>query len=309
MFLIFFDRSLSYFIFKYNYKFFKNNPIEKPLSKYLRDHDFNTLIIGTSRTYQAIHPELIKSPQITPFKWSHAGNGPKYNYYFYKLYKKIEGTPKMVVLGMDYFIYSIASSSLSLSEVKEHTSTSIMRHFFSPTLLLLKNKSETDILLNDILNSIKISELSLYNKIKDAQTYTGVEKSALPNLKIITEDYPSYKRRIFWRLPGKEGDYFIKMLDEIQKDKAVIVLVVIPDYIGTVKTNISQKRFKRHLNRLTKKYNNLIILNYNFNRKFNLKDESLFIDGGYGIGNSHMSKKGAEIFNKMLKSDLKKIVN
>ncbi len=307
LFLVFFDRSISFLISRYNHIFFSNNALKKPLSEFLNGRDYNTLILGTSRTYQGIHPELIKSAKLKPFKWSHAGNGPKYNYYFYKLYKQIKGTPEIVIFGMDYFIYSITTSMLSLSEVKEYTSTDIMKDLFSPTLLLLKNKSDTDILLNDILNSFKVSELSLFNRIKDTQAYTGVEKDTLPNFKVITKKKFPFIRRPFFKLPGKEGKYFLMMLDEIRRDNSMIILVVIPDYIGTLKTNLSQGRFKRHLRRLGRKYKNLKILNYTVNKKFNLKDESLFIDGGYGIGNSHMSKKGAVIFNRMLKRDLEKI--
>ncbi len=306
-FIIFFDRTISLLISKYNHLFFKNNYLEKPLSEYLKNKEYNTLILGTSRTYEAIHPKLLESERISLFKWGYVGHGPKYNYYFYKLYKKIKGPPKLVIYGIDYFIYWSVTSPLALSEVKVNKSNGLLENFFSPTLLLLKNKSKTDILFNDVLNSFKISELSFHNKIVDIQNYTGVRKSALPNSKVYTKKPSKYKRIPFRHKAGGEGRYFAKMLNEIHEDNVKIALIVIPDYIGTLKTNSFQRAFKKHLQKLAKKYNNLKVFNYCNEKKFALEDESLFLNGGYGYGNSHVSKEGARILNQMLKKDLGEI--
>lgn len=306
-FLLLFDRLIITLISKYNHLLFKDNSLEKPLTDYLGGYKFNTLILGTSRTYEAIHPTLIQTDKMTPFKWGYAGFGPKYNYYFYKLFKKINGAPpELILYGMDYFIFSVRSTPLALSEININATNGLLDDFFSPTLLLLKNKNTMDILFNDIINSLSTSKSSLFEKITGIQGYTGVEKSLLTNARVHTKKIRP-KANPYIYAPGEEGEYFIKLLDEIEKDQSKIILIVIPDHIGTYMTNRFQRAFRNHLKKLRREYSNLSILNYNYIRKFELEDESLFIDGGYGYGNSHMSKKGAAVFNDMLKKDLRRM--
>jgi len=306
--LFIFDRSISFLICKFNYLVFGNYRIEEPLTKYLKSKDFNTLILGTSRTYEGLHPSLLKSEKVVPFKWGYQGHGPEYNYYFYKLYKKIYKIPRLLIYGMDYFIYNISSSTFSLNEIGKNKAEELLEDFFSPSLLLLRNKSQYDILLNDILKIKNNPDVSLYKRISDMQNYTGVQKSLLKGCKVNTIKPLKMARSPFFRPPGREGIYFTKLLDELNSDNVKVVLVVIPDYIGTYKTNFSHKIFRRHVRRLEDKYKNIKIINYNIPGRFNLKNESLFLDGGYGFSNSHLSKKGAKLFNSLINHKLSNII-
>ncbi|MCK4889796.1 MAG: hypothetical protein KAS97_07680, partial [Candidatus Aminicenantes bacterium] len=277
------------------------------ITDHLQKNNYNPLIMGSSRTYEGIHPFLLDSKKLNPFKWGFAGFGPKYNYYFYKLYKKIKGKPKVVIFGIDYFIYTLFSSPSALAELNTGTDSGFILNYLDPSILLLKNKKNIDIVIKDIISSFSPGENAPIRNIDEIQAYTGSKKSTLKNYKVYTERKGPYKGSAFTKPPGIEGEYFFKMLDELREDNVKLILVVIPEYIGTFRTNKFQRIFRMHLKRLKKKYENIRVLNYNYIKKFNLGDDSLFLDGGYGYTNSHLSKKGAEIFNKMLKRDIENI--
>jgi len=305
--VILFDRLSSFLIFECNHILFSDNNFEVKITDHLQKNNYNSLIMGSSRTYEGIHPALLESEKLHPFKWGFAGFGPKYNYYFYKLYKKVNKKPKTIILGVDYFVYTLFSSPSALGELNTGPDTGFTLNYLDPSILLLKNKKKIDIILKDIVGSLNPAKNAPKRDIEEIQSYTGSHKSGMKNYKVYTERTRRFKGSAFTKPPGSEGEYFFKMLDEFREDNVNLILVVIPEYIGTFRTNKFQRIFRMHLKRLKKKYENIRILNYNYIKKFNLGDASLFLDGGYGYTNSHLSKKGAEIFNKMLKKDLEKI--
>lgn len=305
--IIIFDRLSSFLIFEYNHIFFSDNNFEARITDHLQRNNYNALIMGSSRTYEGIHPSFLKSQELSPFKWGFAGFGPKYNYYFYKLYKKIKKKPKVVILGVDYFIYTLFSSPSALAELNAGPDKGFTLNYLDPSILLLKNKRKIDVVLKDIIRSLSHVENFPFRDIDKIQSYTGSTKMGLKNYKVHTERSGSFKGSAFTKPPGSEGEYFFKMLDELREDKVNLILVVIPEYIGTFRTNKFQRIFRMHLKKLKKEYDNIRVLNYNYIKKFDLGDDSLFLDGGYGYTNSHLSKKGAKVFNRMLKKDLENI--
>lgn len=305
--IILFDRLSSFLIFECNHIFFSDNNFEARITDHLQRNNYNALIMGSSRTYEGIHPSLLAGEKFLPFKWGFAGFGPKYNYYFYQLYKKINNKPKAVIFGVDYFTYTLFSSPSALAELNTGPDMGFTLNYLAPSILLLKNKKQIDIVLKDIIGSLSPVENSPTRGIEEIQSYTGSKKSVLKNYKVYTEKTRRFKGSAFTKPPGIEGKYFIKMLDELREDNVKIILVVIPEYIGTFRTNKFQRIFRMHLKKLKKKYENIRVLNYNYIKKFDLGDDSLFLDGGYGYTNSHLSKKGAEIFNRMVKKDLENI--
>ncbi len=59
------------------------------------------LILGTSCTYEGIHPKHIKKfANINALKYAYQGRGPKNSLAFYRMYKKYKGTPKYVIYGV-----------------------------------------------------------------------------------------------------------------------------------------------------------------------------------------------------------------
>jgi hypothetical protein len=135
------------------------------------------------------------------------------------------------------------------------------------------------------------------------QNYTGL---TLKDKELVTEPPRRFRRQFFPSFPGKEGRYFMKLLAELERDGVTIVLVALPDYFGSFKTNFQRDKFIRHLKQLGWKFKNLYVYNYNRPKRFPLDNPDYFNDGGYGKTNSHLSQKGAKLFNEILVKDLRK---
>ena len=308
LFLFLFDRGLFFLISALETDFYSKNKFEKRFETYVRDKSFSTLIFGTSRAYEGIHPFYFKKELgQNVFKETFQGKGPKYNYYFYQLYKKYAGIPKVVIYGVDYFIYTITSDPKWMARF-DRAMVRENKDWFSSPLLLLKYKSRIDNFNNNILIRMQekgtpdASEKSFEDFLR-MQEYTG---TARLDKKPGTHRPHRYRRQFFPRFPGNEGVYFIKLLDELAKDKVTVILVALPDYLGSYKTNFERKEFALHLKRLEREYKNVFFYNYNRAVVFPLSNPDYFLDGGFGKTNSHLSKTGARLFNHMLIKDLEK---
>ena len=298
--LLFFS-FLNFEIIYYN----KNNTFQNDFKKEFSKIKYDTLLFGSSRTYEGIHPiYLNKHLGISVFKDAYQGRGPRSSYYFYKLYKKHFGKPKIVIYGIDYFIYSITSNTQSMSRFGKSSINRDKIGFFSEPLLLLKHKQKIDIFINNfILNIFKNKTVDPIKHLKIIQSYTGAPHQ--PDKLIADKPLGKLKRQIFPTPPRKEGEYLIKLLDELQKDNVPMFFVTIPDHFGTYKTNFQRNKFNITHKELIKKYKNLYILNFYRRKQFPIKNAEYFLNGGWGKTNCHLSEKGAKIFNKLLSLKIK----
>jgi hypothetical protein len=119
-------------------------------------------------------------------------------------------------------------------------------------------------------------------------------------------DSDKRKRQFFPRPPGTEGAYFFKLLEELTKDRVIVILVALPDYLGSLKTNCQHDEFINHLESLCGDYQGVHVVNYNSEDKFQLSNPDYFRDGGLGQTNSHLSPLGARIFSNLLFEEIKK---
>jgi len=312
-FVFMFDRGLFFLLQYLESRYYTPNQFEGTFSRYVGDKTFSTLIFGTSRTYEGIHPVYLKLHLgQAAFKESFQGKGPKYNYYFYKMYKKYAGVPKVVIYGVDYFIYTVKSDPrwMVRFDVSKEDEEEVEKGLFSSPLLLLKNKRQIDSFSKNLLveagETVATDEAQEEKDIQELdriQDYTGVED---PKKKLVTKPFRNYHRQRYPRPPGVEGRYFKKLLKLLARDKVTVIFVGLPDHFGSYKTNVERQKFLMHLKRLGRKYKNIHLYNYNKPKKFELSNDSYFNDGGYGMTNSHLSQSGARIFNKLLCEDLKR---
>jgi hypothetical protein len=223
------------------------------------------------------------------------------------MYKKHAGVPKVVIYGVDYFIYTVKSDPRWLSQF-QNANKGPKINFFSSPLLLLENKKKMDNFQNNILIRLQEEKVPRDNKqyfkdFIDIQEHMGGEN---PGKKLISKEPPEYLRQYFPLPPGEEGDYFMKLLDELDRDDVTVILVALPDYYGSFKTNFQMREFINQLKSIRPKYKKLFIYNYNRPDQFPLDNPDYFIDGGYGMTNSHLSISGAKVFDEMLCEDIKK---
>ncbi len=309
LFLFLFDRGLYYMIFRAETNMYSQNKFEQEFEKYVTGKPFNTLIFGTSRSFEGINISLFeRKTKHRAFKETFQGKGPKYNYYFYKVFKKYAGIPKVVVYGVDYFIYTVESDPKWMARFNSVEPPKNINLFSSP-LLLLENKKKIDNFHNNLLIQFKKKtdlppDSEIIKEIIAVQNYVG-EKNISKKLDTLP-DSGKRKRQFFPRPPGTEGEYFFKLLAELAKDSVTVILVALPDYLGSLKTNCQHDQFIQHLESLRQDYPGVHVVNYNSEAKFQLSNPNYFRDGGLGQTNSHLSPFGAKIFSNLLFEEIKK---
>lgn len=305
--LFLFDRGIYLALRSAELHYYGDNDFERRLSRYLTGRKFSTLVFGSSRTYEGIIPARIeKCLGQKIFKETFQGKGPKYNYYFYHAYKKHAGIPKVVIYGVDYFIYSIESDIRWMSRFNLGGEAKRAGLFSSP-LFLLQNKKHNDIFCNNLIADLPrvLSGAAPRNDdlFDDINNYPGAP--TLPDHPLlITEKPPEHLFQDMPLPPGTEGKYFNRLLKELRADGVRVALVSLPDYYGSYKTNRQLRFFHDHLRDLSNRYRNITPLIYNTPDQFPLHLASFFMDGGWGKTNSHLSRLGAIMLAKKLCRDL-----
>jgi hypothetical protein len=310
VFLLFlFDRLLFIVIKKMESAFYKQNTTYSLKDKFAmisKKSNYKILILGSSHTYEGIHPFYFWNQLgIRTFKEAFIGKGPMYNYYFYREYKKQMGIPRMVIYGVDYFMYNISSSRSWMQRFNVDVVDAL--YYRRGVSVLLANKNKIDNFFNNILNNLKIN----LNRVEHSrieqdhvlmEDYLGLANTG----DVVTQEPPDYEKFFFFTYPGQEGVYFSRLLEELHRDNVTVLLVSLPEFEGTYRSNKSHRRFLRAFKLYQRKFANVHFLNYNRFEKFDLKNSEYFIDGGYGKTNSHLSRAGAEILNLMLIEDLRR---
>ena len=279
--LFVFDRGLSLAVRTIEQRSYGKSDFEQRLGRYLAGRNPAVLVFGTSRTFEGIIPAHLESclgKKI--FKEAYWGKGPKYNYYFYRLYKKRAGVPKLVIYGVDYFIYNAESNIRWMSRFNLEEKAAGFDVLAGP-LLLFKNKKHNDEFFNNLMTDLgrtapaadSSGDEDLFDKIN---THPGAP-SPDDNPRLRTERPPQFFKQ---RFPKP------------------------PDYIGSLRTNWQMPGFHRHLQDLSRRYENVTLLAYNTPRDFDLDKPELFLDGGYGKTNSHLSQRGAAVLGRKLCRDL-----
>ncbi len=306
-FLFLFDRLLFQGIRRgesYFYRNFSSYSLQDKFAAIKDKDEYRVLILGTSRTFDGIHPCYIQSKfGVKSFKEAFVGKGPMYNYFFYQEYRKVMGIPKVVIYGLDYFLFNITSERHWMKRFPAEQVDS--RYFQGGVSLLLANKPRIDEFSNTFLNNLTNDKAHdpNYSKERDSaqmESYLGVVSPG----KIDPVEPPRFRKVRFFKFPGKEGAFFKMLLEQLRRDRVKVLLVSLPEYIGTYWTNHERDKFDRCFIKFQKEFRHVRFLQYNRPKKFDLANLSYFIDGGYGKTNSHLSSAGAEAFSQLLFRDL-----
>lgn len=274
---------------------------------------FDTLIMGSSRTQRGIHPYyLYKYLKLNAFRIAGAKCKPKFNMVFYEQYKKHAGAPRLLIYGVDYFLFKLKTNAPFLDRFQGQTEPPYARGLS----LLWANKNQNDEFLADFLESLGGNDAveagtagqrhrtDLPPSAAHIDTFVGYRK-----LSPIDPQRPARFRKYgYVPFPGKEGEWFLKLLQELERDGVTVVLVSLPSHIGTHESNFQRREFMADLGRLARPFANVHVLDYNRPDRFELRHDDYFLDGGYGVTNSHLSDKGSRVLNRMLADDLRKIL-
>ena len=308
--LVVFDRS-CFVALDGAYQSVERHPeLRRKLEGVMNKSAYQWLILGTSRTFEAVHPSFIaRDLGIRAFKEASKGKGLRYNYEFYRLYAQIVGKPRLEIYGLDNFMFGNRSEA------------QLMRRFGTvgvaapnllspwPPLLMIANKAANQQAVARILEQLQsrlvsaMGDVDPDNNVDDMEAYTGN-----PVSKVVERPAPAAFPTVpYSRYPGAEGEYFDKLLRAWQDDGVGVVLVYPPDYIATQQTNFEHDAFITEVKRLTAGCAMCVVVDYSDPARFPLATAAYFWDGDYGNPNSHLSKKGVEAFNRILLPDLKRI--
>ncbi len=312
------DRSI-YIVFRHISGKFYDRPPQNSINMNIGKIEkkfYDTLIMGSSRTRQGIHPLYLKENLgIKAKKIAASGKYPRYHYRYYKIFRKKFKIPDIVIYGVDYFIFDWKSN---LKKMKRLLGFELNKKYkkpfkiepklfnpFDPPSLLLKNQGKINNFFIDVLDQLQ-EEHQKAEGLSLIDDNIG-NKSTARNINII-EPF-KWEKIKYSCFPGNEGKFFILLLDELLKDNVKVFLIIIPDIIGVYSTNFERDKFEKEIKSLSSKYPNVVVLNYNDPEKFDIKNPKFFRDGNYGEVLSHLSFYGAKELNKLLCRDIKKIIN
>jgi len=306
LFFILFDHLLFFIITQTENRLFRDTQFAPAFDEYVRGKNYTTLIFGTSRTYEGIHPHYLSQAfNQDVYKEAQFGKGPKYNYIFYQFFKKHAGIPRVLIYGVDYFIFNIKSKKRWLSRFD--MSAWERKNYLSAGPMLLRHKQEIEDFISHALARLgewlgqQVDQGPALGFVA-LQKYIGVD---LKHKDLVARRPPRFMRYGYKRYPGLEGEYFMKLLEECERDGVQVVLVLLPDYFGTYMTNFRKKLFVKNIEEITQRFDNLSIYNYNLPDKFPLKNEDFFLNGGFGHTNSHLSSQGAKYLCRLFIDDIR----
>ncbi len=268
---------------------------------------FDILIMGSSRSKRGILPfYFFNYGGLRAKNIARNACSAKFNYLFYNEYRKYTKKPRAVIYGVDYFIFKLKSNPRWLKYFSDGNAGSTMKR---PGLLrLISNKPQIDLLINNfILNlSDNFRKGSVKNQTSnsDIDDFTGFPGSISQKIQRTS----NFKKYSYEKYPGEEGLYFSRLIKLLDQDHIPTIIVYIPEYIGTYESNFQRDLFYKSIKKIVSFSPSIHFLNYNDPLVFPLNEKSYFSDGGWGFANSHLSKKGAKRFNRILIRDVKDIL-
>lgn len=270
---------------------------------------FDVLVLGTSRAFEAIHPlDITEQAGVRVFKEAFQGKGPLYHHDFYARYRSVVGKPRVVVYAVDYFLFELKSERWRRGTSSPGATAEDGRNGWRWPLHLVRDKTAND---RAIVRALQGGEGLLgadgakpnpERYLADMEAYRGntMERQGDPP----APEPPGYGTVSFPRFPGEEGGYFEALLRDLEADGVQVLLVGLPDFIATYRTNFEQALFTRTFTEIATRHRNCVFVNYNDPARFPLSNPAYFIDGKWGNPNSHLSKKGVQVFLRLFLPDL-----
>ncbi|MBP1672852.1 MAG: hypothetical protein H6Q25_667 [Bacteroidetes bacterium] len=245
--------------------------------------DYEMLILGNSRTYRGINPDFIK---MKCYNFSH--DNDSYNQSYYKLdfiikkHKKI----KYLILGMDYFQFSI----------KSDTRNYVYADFFAKEYL---NDYENENILKKKIeyycgNADPKKLLSLFPKEKKPVLRKNGQLAMFGFSKESDKIERNIKRLDF------QVDYFEKILRLCKNQNIKVIIVTLPTRVNELKS-YNEKQLIEFYSFFNKYIDNknTFYLNYCYHEDFKTFD---YADA------THLNESGANHFSHLLNQDLMHLI-
>jgi hypothetical protein len=279
------------------------------------------LIFGTSRAEQGFNAEVLSALLGYAVRnEAAAGRNAQFHYYYYQSVKNRFPAPKVVIYGLDYFMFEKNSLGLRLVRIDQKTlfarlspsgAVNPASALLSRVSWLFRMKPQVDELLTDILSSSRGAGTGVdLDEAAGPEQEPGVQGPGSRLIRferrVYTQKPRKWKTRPYVPFPGLEGRFFSRLIKELDEAGIPTFLVFLPEYIGTYETNFEQEKFRGDIGRLVSGLKNVRILDFDSPQAFPLAEPSLFWNGGWGYSNSHLNERGASEFSQALGAAVRK---
>ena len=214
-----FDRGLFFLLREAAFEFYSSGDVGKDWygkTEVVEKNYFNTLIMGTSRTKEGIHPVYIfEKLGYRAYNAASPGRYPQFNYLFYQNFKKRNGIPRVVILGIDYFLFSKDSNRRQLLDlqgertkgkhrINYHDVTNPNSKFLSRISLLYRTKATLDQFFADAVEQKRVAR-------RGVEIHRPLRQCAEPHIAAAS---PLAKIPLH-SVSGKRGDIFQTIIGHV----------------------------------------------------------------------------------------------
>jgi len=262
--------------------------------------------LGDSHTSAALDPALFTEHLLSALNYSRGGHYAEFNTAFYLKYRREYGPPRVVLISAPYFIFangSEATAILSLLSFEELTNYYVQNqklsipNFYRYNALFQEAPLYAGRLVQGEYNALMHygyqDELDATFRTKDLTISKLITEAATT----LTSDYRSgYSKTA--RKNSTNLKFLQRLLNHLYADKVTVFLVETPEYIGTQEYIQGKDVFYREIQDELLGYPNTTFVAQTAIMAIDPGDKTLFSDGDYGNGNSHLSYKGSQLYTK-----------
>jgi hypothetical protein len=283
--------------------------------------DGDLLIFGTSRTYCGLGLQILSNQLKKRIILEAAsGKSPEYFYYFYQRHRKSFPKPKIVLYGLDYFMFWRKAWPVHLARlglgIRSKTMDLASAANAKPPLLgrisrLYSKKPDLDTFLVDLLQLERgpaVENAAEKALVKNPNAIPPKGRGRPTGAYERTFKPKSWTTYTYYPFPGEEGAHLESLLTLLEQEGVPVFLLLIPDYVGTNESNIGRFKFRADVQALAARHRGVHVLDFNRKDRFNLNDPELFLDGGWGITNCHLSTKGRAIFTRQVTRAINRVL-
>lgn len=259
------------------------------------DKQYDTIILGNSRLYRGINPELLNS---NCYNFAFDNDSFLECYYKIKYLEKIDKLPKCIILGVDYFEFSFVSAGMQatydLYFDKEYDNV-----IANCQSLSFDTKSNFDKKINKLINNFCIMNYYnatsyLFNRfiLKDKRvSYVSEygQYKIYPQPKATLGDYLTRSSLIM----NEQKEAYLKIFELAEQNNITIVQVMLPT--RDIELNCYTVEEKNQLDQLFNSQNKSIYMNFSQLEDFNIN---------YFMDDTHLNLKGADKFSSILNEKL-----
>lgn len=265
----------------------------------------DVLILGDSHTSFAFDPAVFADAQLSALNYSRGGHYAEFNEAFYAKYRQLYPPPKVVIISTPYFMFLNGSEANALIALLDWTD--LTPYYLRHQSLLAPNFYQYGALFqesplyftrwlsgdrNALITYGYAADLDANFRTKDLTTLPPAVKTAPPI------DYlrDGYSKEAWWNRGNLAA--FRRLLAHLAADQVTVLLVETPEYQGTQDFVQGKAQFYQEIAAEVQAYPTVTFLPQTALPVLDAKDQTLFSDGGYGNGNSHLSYKGSQLYTK-----------